>query len=160
MNELPLLSHASVEQILAELQRRYDQQIVMPEWCSAIIVTTAGFYSIPVEMVLGIKRDAKLVRVRHLCISLIASLEPQRTQKEVMCVFDMDHAMYRHALAATEERCLLFPEFRAEVGQILQALKSCRKGCGSTRRIEAGAQKVETCQTPPTPVKTAFKTIR
>lgn len=124
MSDLVLMTEATVPQLLNELARRYEELPEIPRWAEPVVITVAGFYRMPLEMILSKRRNDETVKVRHLVISLLSQLNPNRTRSEVCDIVGLGHEMYHHAIAKTDERCGTFPEFRDEIRQVLAAIKT------------------------------------
>ena len=124
MTELVMLNEASVSQILDELRTRYEEMPPIPQWAAPVVITIAGYYAMPLEMIVSKRRNDETVKVRHLCIAMLAQLNPSRTQSEVCDVVGVGHEIYRHAIAKIEERVRLFPDFASEVRSIITAIRA------------------------------------
>lgn len=124
MKDLVLLAEATVAEILAELARRYEEMPPLPSWAAPVVITVAAHYQMPLEVLMAGRRNEVSVKVRHLCIALLAQLNPTRSRAEITAAVGLGHEMYAHALAKTEERVRVFADFRAEVASILASIRA------------------------------------
>lgn len=144
MSNLVLLAEATVSQILNELGKRFEELPEIPVWASPVLIAVAAYYQRPMEIILTPRRNDETVKLRFLCISLLANMNPHRTQGEITGIFGLGHEMYRYGIAKTEERIRFFPEFREEVAEIVRTLNAsvsrhahCRTSPQGTTRPES-----------------------
>lgn len=134
------LAEASLPDLLAEISKRFEARNPLPEWGAVIVFSVAAFYGISPEQLRCHSREEHLVKCRHLTIALLAQLNPSRTRAEVCAVLGRGHEMYAHALAKTDHRSKCFPEFRAEIREILKIISETNAGHAHCRTSPQGTR--------------------
>jgi chromosomal replication initiation ATPase DnaA len=138
------LAEATVSELLAEVERRFDERAPLPEWAQPVVVAVATYYGMPVELLRGRRKDDVTARTRHLAIAMLAQFHPTRSRAEVCAVLGVEHHMYAHALRRIEERVRAFADFRGEVGEIVKIVRETTgrtpaAACGSSTRSHPNA---------------------
>lgn len=151
------LKEASLTELLAEIERRFDSLNPLPEWAAPVVFAVAAYYGTTADQLRSIRRTDTLVIPRHLAIALLAQFHPNRTRAEVCSVLNRGHEMYVHAVQRTDERIRRFPEFRAEVKQIHQIASEAygtHSHCRTSPQVVAGckAASAPSAQNTTTPV--------
>ena len=125
------LKEATLAELLAEIANRFDARGIISEWAAPVVFAVAAYYGVHAEDLRGRRREDHLTKLRHLTIALLAKTNAGRTRAEVCAVLGLGHEMYTHALAKTDERCRLFPEFAAEVKAVHKIIIETTGGIGA-----------------------------
>jgi chromosomal replication initiation ATPase DnaA len=123
MKKAIYLMEATLPELLAEVQRRFVELDPIPEWAAPVVFAVTSYYGLQPEQLRSKRRQDAITKPRHLAIALLAQMNPGRTRAEICSVLGLEHHMYAWAIQKTEERVARFPDFRAEVHEILQILR-------------------------------------
>lgn len=148
------LAEATMEELLAEVQKRFEALTPVPAWAANTVFAVTAYHGMTAELLRSNRRTEHVARCKHLTIALLAKSHRGRSRGEICAVVGLDQRMYVHALSKIEDRCQRFPDFRSEVAEILQIIRETSDG-NACRRTSPRGTSGDLAPSAPTPTKAA-----